>query len=117
MRVIKDSTKCLVTKMKESMNPGKMIGNFKYFSKTESDRSQTNYMITVETGQEHEIVTSAGIEAACQGRKVMMAEDVSVTKELYEMLHNGHMITMSEPHARTEPKSKECDVSSLNICL
>jgi len=109
VRVIKDSKKCLVTKMEESINPGKIIGNFKYFSKTDTDRSQTNYMITVETGEEHEISTSDQIQAACQGMKVVMARDVNVTKDLYDMLHNGHMITISEPHTRIEPQTMECD--------
>ena len=111
MRITKDSQKCLVTKLEETINPGKMIGNFKFFSKTETDRSHTSYLITVEAVPDHEIVSSPEIEAACPGRRVVMGEDVSVTEDLYEMLYNGHMVTLSEPHTRSQHQNNECDVS------
>ena len=103
----------MVTRLQETINPGKMIGNLKYFSKTETDRSETSYLITVETKPDHEIVTSPEIEDACSGRRLVMAEDVSVTRNLYETLDNGHMITMSQPHTGSEDQNTACDVSKI----
>ena len=116
MRITKDPKKCLVTRLEETINPGKMIGNFRYFSKTETDRSETSYLITVETKPDHEIVSSPEIEAACSGRRVVMAEDVSVTRNLYETLHNGHMITMSQPLTGSKDQTTACDVSRI-MCI
>ena len=83
-------------------------------TKTDSDRSKTSYMITVETDAYQANESTGKIDRLCQGRKKVMAEDVSVTEDLYEMLLNGHMVTMSEPHRRKDDNSMECDVRNLH---
>ena len=80
LRVVVGRDRCLVTRTPLPLNPGKIIGQYKYHSQTSPRAWQVQHSVTVESGEVEGL--PGAVVAACPARSVIWARDIPVQETI-----------------------------------